>query len=199
MLSPKQAVQIDDTPANSLDYWLHRVTNPRSNNRHEYYAVYRGCELVLHPGRAVMVQFDGRKILVNDPDKYKGRGWYKKLLEDTLAAIESILAGGGETPKPLFGVLIRTEIERRASGVRNAVEDRVEWFEWLEDDELPLLFGTWLHHAGVVRGTYEITKRAVVDFHIENNEFERASMAMSSGNLRVTLSRLAAARGAPSA
>jgi hypothetical protein len=199
MLSPNKPIQIDDTPANTLDYWLGRVTRDKGRRPTEYYAVYKGCELTMHPHRAVLVKFDGRQILLTDRDKYKGRGWYKKFLEDTEATITTILAGGGEAPKPLYGDLLRTEIERREAGERNVVEDRTEWFEWLDDDELPLLFGTWLHHAGIVSGKYEITKRAVVDFHIENDEFDRAAMAMSSANLRVTLNRLAIARGAPPA
>ena len=122
-----------------------------------------------------------------------------RLVEDAEAAIGSLKAGGGVEPDPTYGDRIRAEIAMRKAGGRSETGSRTEWFQWLEDDELPLLMGAWLHHAHIVSGRYEITKQAVVDFHADNDEFELASMAMQPSNLRVTLNRLAVARGAPPA
>jgi hypothetical protein len=196
MLSPDDPHIIDGTPANTLDYWIGRAAN-KSRRACEYYCTYKGCDLVLHPQRAVLIKHDGRQIIVEDRHRYKHRGWQDRLVADVEKAITELQAGGGDATEPLYGDLLREELARRAQGQRRAEADRTDWFEWLDDDELPLLLGTWLFSAGIVSGRRTITKNPVVDFHPTHDEWEFASTAFTTGAHQTTLHRLAIARGAP--
>ena len=196
MLSPEKPHAIDGSPANTLDYWLRRADD-KARRACEYYCTYQGCELVLHPHRAFLVKYEGREILVHNTKKYKGRGWLKKYTEDCQAAVDRILAGGGKIPAKSYGDLIREEMARREAGSLFEPEDRTEWFQWLEDDELPILLGTWMFSGGILSGRREISKNPSIDFHPTHDEWEYAQRAFSTGGHQATLTRLAIARGAP--
>jgi hypothetical protein len=196
MLSPRNAHAIEGGTTGTLEYWLRRADD-KNRRACEYYCTYQGCDLVLHPHRAFLVKYEDREILVHDPKRYKGRGWLKKYTEDCQAAVDCILTGGGTVPEKSWGDLMREDLKARMAGNRVAVEDRTEWFQWLEEDELPLLLGTWMFSAGVVSGHREISRNPSLDFAPTHDEWEYASQAFTTRALMTTLTRLAIARGAP--
>jgi len=198
MFSPDGPLDIDqDQPG--LDYWVRRIdtSNKRPTN---YYLTYRGVSLTLHPGRAATVAHEGRQTVLDDRDRYKGRGWPGRLCGDVEDAITALLAGEGEEPQQRLGHRLRAELERREEGGLHAPADpeaaEIGWYTWLLNDELKVLMAAWLHTSGCVQGKYNITKQSGVGFDPTNDEFELTPLAMRPRTAVELLVRLTSERKA---
>lgn len=195
MLSPRQPTNIDEQPTD-LSYWVQRCCKNRKS-RSEYHLVYQGCTMTVHPARAALVQKDGREVFVSQSPKYTGRGWLQNFVDDIETAVTTLNDGGGAEVKETFGDLARKEIARRESEGQRAEAERDHWIEWLKDDELPIALGAWLARVGIVEVHLDLSRKASVDFHPTNDEFEKVGAASSPNSMWGTLCRLALARGAP--
>lgn len=178
---------IDSQPT-GLDYWVRRATNQGSGESH---FVYKGVDLVVHPKRAAQLTQEGRRVLVEKT--YKGRGWLDKFVSDIEEGVSTLQAGGGAEADKCLGDKIREEIEARSAGTQSTDPDRV-WWQWLTDEELPILLGCWLHQTGIMSLRYEITKNPMLGFYTTNKEFEWGAQACQTRTLWTTLQRLAFAR-----
>lgn len=188
MLTPNNPTDIDQQPT-GLDYWVKRCCNDQRRDS-EFHLRYRGASLVVHPTRAAMVTLGDRRVFVeHDRKRHAGRQWLPNLCEDIEKAITTVAAGGGSAVQDTFGDLLRNEMARRKGTGQREPEAREHWMEWAQDDELPLLMGSWMHQCQLVRGRYEISRRPVLDFHPTNEEFEMASLA-HAGNMFIILKRL---------
>jgi len=191
MLSPSQALDIDKQPKLPLMHWVERCCKNMKAHSESYFR-YQGVDLVLHPRRAAMLKYDGRRLVVkHDQRRHKHRGWLQNLTGDIEKAVASIKAGGGEVPEPLLGDVIREETASRAE---DNPPTREHWMGWLDDMELSFLLGAWLHVAGIVRARHEITRNAVIDFCPTNDEFNLSFQATSPRALFVVLRKLAEKR-----
>lgn len=179
-----------DAQSTGLDHWVRRATD-RGSSRSECHYTYQGVQLVVHPKRAAMVRFEDRVIWVGLDKSYTGRGWFDRFLSDIETAIEDIKSGGGEQTDPPFGDKIRQEIKDRADGTAG---DPSEWWQFLDDDELPILLGCWMHKVGVMSMKYEISRNAKLDFQPTNDEFDLGARVTSPDILWATFNRLARAR-----
>jgi hypothetical protein len=190
MISPRNRTDIDQQPT-GLEYWVWRASE-ESGRAECYYLLYKGVELDVHSKRAARVTHDGREVYVeHDPMRHKGRGWKAKLCADIEKAVEAVLAGEGEETGQTFGDELRAEIARREAGEPNPQE---HWYQWLDDDELPLLLAAWLFKAGLLSHRYEITRHDKLGFTPTSDEFNNGASAVSARTLLVTLQRLAMVR-----
>lgn len=194
MLSP-------NTPTNiapkDLRHWIQRCCD--RSNASAYHLRLGTVLLTLHPARGALARKGSRQVLIDhDGDRHTGRGWLDHLEEDVRKAVATINQGGGE-PIPLcLGDRIRIEVANRSARStlpeydhgRNAPEARQHWVEWMEDDELDLLLGAWIYHAGMIFMEVHAERRDKVDFYPSNDEFELAARVNPS-HLFVTLKRLA--------
>lgn len=182
---------IDANMVSDLSYWVRRATSKREAGGESHFT-YKGAGLVIHPRRAAKLTRDQRTVFVDD-DSYTGRGWLDRFVGDIESAIATLEQGGGEEEEPPLGALLREEIARREAGVQPEGLDR-SWWQWLKDDELPLLLGSWLHRVGSVSLRYEITRKPLLGFYPTNEEFELGVRACQSDVLWVTLQRLSIER-----
>lgn len=196
MLSPQRPTNVDEQPTD-LSYWVQRCCKNRKSSS-EYHLLYQGCTMIVHPARGALVQKDGREVFVSQSPKYTGRGWLQNLVGDIEAAVTTLNDGGGVEIKETFGDLVRKEITRRKTEDRRVPEEREHWVEWLNDDELPIVLGAWLARVGIVGVHLDLSRKASVDFHPTNDEFETVGSASSPSIMWGILCRLALARGAPS-
>lgn len=193
MLSPDRPTDIDAN-GTSLEYWLNRACNGKGSMRTEFHLVHRGAQLTVHPQRIVRIEKNNKQIRVQG---YTGRGWCPKFVAAVSAAIDRLDAGGGTALPITLGQIVREEMARRAAGTQRAVADRVYWCEWLEDDELPLLMGSWLYRSHIMSLSTHIQRNATITFHPTNSEFGMGKDVADPSLMLVTLQRLAIARGAP--
>jgi hypothetical protein len=183
----------DVTPRNDLEYWVRRCCDSKNSNASVFYLIYQGVDLRLHPKRGAYLQFQDKQITLEDTDRYTGRQWLKNFLGDIEDAYRALLGGRGNAIEEYFGDRIREEIARRAGASRRLEGERTSWIEWLMDDELPLVMGSWCYQSGLVTGKFSIRRVPKVDYYVMEEEFEQAA-ALSHGNLFVTLKRLAVER-----
>lgn len=188
MLSPDRPTVV--TAGEDLGRWFDRCFSRRSS-KDEYHLVHRDARITVHPARVVRVEKGGRQVVVKGAT---GRGWKPKLVSGVLASIDSLDAGGGEVVQATLGDLIREEMLR---GARRPEAERERWFEWLDNDEMPLLLGSWLHVARVLGARIETSRLPSLKFHPTNEEFDLGVDASNAANLYGILYRLAIARGAP--
>ena len=182
----------DVTPRHHLEYWVRRCCD--TSNKHVYYLTYQGMELRLHPSRGAYLKHNGKqKLIQHDPKRHKGKGWVQNLIDDIEEAYKALIGGRGDPIELYFGNTIRDEIARRASGAKRLEGERESWVEWLTDDELPLVMGSWCYYAGLVHGEYHVSRVPKVDYYMTNDEFDQAAGLIPS-NLFITLKRLAVER-----
>lgn len=173
-----------DIEPTGLDYWVRRATDKSARGEKHY--TYQGARLVVHPQRAAMISFEGHTIMVQDDDSYKGRGWFDRFLSDIEDAVARIKAGEGDVPQPSAGDRIREEIKLRKAGEK---PEPTEWWQYLNDEELPLLLGCWLFRSGVMSMKYEISRNAKLDFHPTNDEFNLGAQSTHHHVLWATFQR----------
>lgn len=195
MISPDDPTNIDEQQTDlqrSLIHWVGRCC--RRGNADPYYLTHRGVALTVHPARAAYARKGDRQVMVAfNRKRHKNRGWLQNLTEDIDKAITMLEEGGGAPVQPVFGDRVRDEITRRKGTGQRSEAHRDHWVEWLLDDELPLLMGSWCYHAGLVTGRYHVQRQPKLDFHLTNDELATAAQ-LSHGNLFVTLKRLARER-----
>jgi hypothetical protein len=190
VISPDNPSEVTDK--NNLEYWVRRCCDRGRTDI--FHLTWQGVALTLHPARAAYLKLGGKQLLVkHDPKRHEGRGWLPNLIEDIEDAYRRLLAGRGKDVQKVFGDLIREEVERRAGVGRRLEGERESWIEWIEDDEMPLLMGSWSYHTGLVRGRFNVSRIDKVDFQLTNDEFDKAAR-LSHSNLFITLKRLARER-----
>ena len=190
-----QPTDIDSNVVSDLSYWVLRACDGRS--RLEYHYTYKGITLVVHPKRAARLSYENRSMFVgpteDTPEPYKGRGWRDRFVADIETAVTTLLEGGGGEKADTFGDAIRVEIALRKDGVQPEDADR-DWWKWLQDDELPLFLGCWLHQAGIMSLQYNITRNSNLDFHPTHDEFELGVQVCQTRTLWVTFQKLCLTR-----
>lgn len=190
---------IDDNPVKNLDYWVRRACSQKGRHASEYHYLYQGIIVVVHPSRAARLELDGRRVTLipeEDSKRYQGRGWLQRFVSDIEAAIQTLKDGGGDSIELTLGDKIRSEILRRNAGTPNEVPlEDLELWQFLHDDELPVLLGAWMHRIGLMSCRYELTRQDVLSgFHPTNDEFDLGRLATSPSAMWTTLSKLATAR-----
>lgn len=180
-----------DAQPTDLEYWVRRATSKREADRESHFT-YKGVSLVVHPKRAAEMVYDGRSVVAEGP--YQGRGWVGKFLGDIENGITTLLEGGGEEDGMCLGDRLRVEMGRRENGEPLPEPEERAWYQWLRDDELPILLGAWMHRVGVMGMRYDISRKPLLGFYPTNDEFHLGVQACSPSNLYVTLQRLAMAR-----
>lgn len=193
MITATDPVNVDTQPTD-ITYWVDRCCNNRGRDT-EYHLIYRDATLTVHPDRAALTALDGREVFVgHDPKRHKGRGWLGNLVTDIEEAINTLEDGGGKEPAAKLGDLIREEITQREAGNRTRAPDRTHWIQWLDEDELPVLMGAWLHRIGMLHHKYELTRRPKLGFNITSDEFELGLAAIRAKTTWTLLQRLSANR-----
>lgn len=183
-------MNIDSQPTD-LEYWVRRATSKREAGGESHFT-YKGVSLVVHPKRAAEMVYDGRSVVVEGT--YRGRGWVGRFVGDIESGITTLLEGGGEEDGNCLGDRLRAEMERRENGDPLPEPEERHWYQWLHDDELPILLGAWMHRAGIMGMRYTISRKPMLGFYPTNDEFHHGVQACSPSNLFVTLQRLATAR-----
>ena len=182
----------DVTPRNDLKYWVRRCCD--TSNKAVFYLTYQGMGLRLHPARGAYLKHNGtQKLIQHDPKRHKGRGWQQNLIDDIEEAYKALIGGRGDPIELYFGDVIREEVARRESGDKRLEGERESWVEWLTDDELPLVMGSWCYYSGLVHGEFHISRVPKVDYYMTDEEFDQAAK-LSHSNLFITLKRLAVER-----
>lgn len=193
MLSPEHPTDIDAN-GTGLDYWLNRACNGKGSLKTEFHLIHRGARLTVHPQRIALIEKNNKQIRVQGRT---GRGWCPEFVRSVTAAIDRLDTGGGREIARTLGHVVREEIARRATGSQRAVADRVYWCEWLEDDELPLLLGSWLFRSQIMSLSTHIQRNASITFHPTNSEFKMGTDVADPSLMLTALHRLAILRGAP--